>query len=147
MINGWKGTYKIKVNDEEELVIHNRITNAALDEMIKVVQGQTPNLQIKFLALGTSNSAVTDTDTQLGSEIFRTQFASSTKTATGELTSIAVVLESEAVGNIKEIGVFGGTGATATANSGTLISRILWSREKTSSDEIQFTRIDKVVRA
>ncbi|RLD20497.1 MAG: hypothetical protein DRI69_06170 [Bacteroidetes bacterium] len=43
--------------------------NAALDELIKVLQGQSTDLEIKYLALGTSNTPVTDSDTQLGNEM------------------------------------------------------------------------------
>jgi hypothetical protein len=143
--HGWKGTFIIETPDGKE-TIHNRVMNAALDELLKPLQGIAPNLEIKYLALGTSSTAITDTDTKLGAEIFRTQFTTKTKTGTGQLTSVAVVLDSEAVAIVEEIGVFGGSGATAAANSGTLISRILWHRNKTANEQIQFTRIDQIVR-
>ena len=149
---GWQGIWNIQIKNKdtgqiEETQIKNRVMNAALDELLKVLQGDTTDLEIKYLALGTSNTAVTDTQTQLGTEIFRTQLQSSSKTGTGELTSLFIVLDSEAVGQIEEIGIFGGSSASASANSGTLISRILWSRNKTASEEIQFTRIDRIVRS
>lgn len=148
----WKGFWKIKVIDKntkevlEETEIKNRIMNTALDELLKVLQGQTTDLEIKYMALGTSNTAVTNSQTQLGSEIFRTGISSQTKTDTGELTTVFIVLDIEAVAQIEEIGIFGGSTATGTVNTGTLISRILWSRDKTNSEEIQFTRIDRMVR-
>jgi hypothetical protein len=67
-------------------------------------------------------------------------------TGTAELTSLAIILEAEAIGTIEEIGIFAGSTATVSADSGILVSRILWHRVKTSNDEIQFTRIDKIVR-
>lgn len=149
---GWQGIWNIQIKNKdtgqiEETQIKNRVMNAALDELLKVLQGNTTDLEVAYLALGTSNTAVTDTQTQLGTEIFRTQLQSSSKTGTGELTSLFIVLDSEAVGQIEEIGIFGGSSASASANSGTLISRILWSRNKTASEEIQFTRIDRIVRS
>jgi hypothetical protein len=153
MINniGWQGIWKIRVVDKktgkaEETLIKNRVMNAALDELLKVLQGTATNMQIKYLALGTNSAALTDSQTQLGAEIFRTLYATQTKTDTGELTSEFIVLDSEAVGTIEEIGVFGGTTATGTANSGTLISRILWHKVKSNSEEIQFTRVDRIIR-
>jgi hypothetical protein len=143
---GWQGTFIIKTKDKEE-IIHNKIMNAALDELIKVLQGQVTDLEVKYLALGSGNTPVTNNDTTLNNEFFRTQFTDITKTNTGELTSLAIVLEAEAIGTIEEIGIFGGSSATTSLNSGVLISRILWHRVKTSSDEIQFTRIDRMVRA
>jgi hypothetical protein len=143
---GWEGSFIIKTKDSEE-IIKNRIMDSALSELIKVLQGLPTDLELLYLAVGTDNTAVTDNDTQLGNEIFRTQFTSSSITNTGELTSLAIILESEAIGTIEEIGIFAGSGASALANSGILVSRILWNRIKTSADEIQFTRIDRMVRA
>jgi len=154
MINdyGYLGKWTIKVIDKitgkvTEETIKNRIMNAALDELIKVLNGDAVDLEIGYLALGTNNAAITNTDTTLGTEIFRTAAVSKTLTATGELTSIFIVLDSEAVATIEEIGIFGGSTATATVDTGTLISRILWHKIKTNSEEIQFTRTDRIVRA
>jgi len=142
---GWEGTFIIECNGKKE-VIKNRVMNAALDELIKVLQGQSTDLEIKYLALGTSNTPVTDSDTQLGNEIFRTPYTTREKTNTGEITHKFVVLDTEAVGQIEEIGIFGGSTATSDPNTGVLISRILWSRNKTNSEEINFTRIDRITR-
>jgi hypothetical protein len=147
MINlGWEGTFKIKVNGENEEIIKNRIMDAALDELLKVLTGDSPDMELLYLAVGTDNTPVTDQDAQLGNEIFRTQFTSSEVTGVGEVTSLAIVLEAEAVGTIEEIGIFAGSGASVSADSGLLVSRILWHKVKTNSDEIQFTRIDKITR-
>ncbi|MFZ5352736.1 MAG: hypothetical protein ACOZCL_08435 [Bacillota bacterium] len=148
MINkiGWQGTFTIETNGEKE-EINNRVMDAALNELIEILIGNAADIDVKYLALGTSNAAVTDSQTQLGNEIFRTQYINRERSATGEVTSKFVVLDNEAVAQIEEIGIFGGSTATATANTGTLISRILWSRNKSNSEEINFTRVDKVVRA
>lgn len=152
MINeiGWIGKFNIKVVNKLTGVIEetrfNRVMDVALDELIKCLQGQTTDLEIKYLALGTSNTPVTDSQTQLGNEIFRTPYISSEKTAVGELTTVFSALDAEAVGQIEEIGIFSGASATITPNSGKLISRILWSKNKTNLEEIQFTRIDRIVR-
>jgi hypothetical protein len=113
---------------------------------MEALQGETPDLEIKYLALGTSNTPVTVLDTKLGVEIFRTPIAAQSITAKGELTTEFIVLYNVAGGQIEEIGIFGGSTATSTADSGTLISRILWSKAKTNSEELNFRRIDRLSR-
>jgi len=142
----WSGTYDIYINGKLHETLHNTIMNYALDELVKSLQGITPNLQVKYLALGTANTAITNTDTLLGNEIFRTPISLQTKTSTGEVTTDFVVLKAEAVATIEEIGIFVGTSANASLNTGTLISRILWHHIKTDTEEINFKRIDRMVR-
>ena len=148
----WQGIWQIKVTDKntgevlEETEIKNRIMNLALDEMLKVLEGDTPDMEIAYMSLGTSNAAVTSNDLTLGAEIFRTQPSTQLKTGTGELKTVFIVLDSEAVAQIEEIGIHGGSSATTSANTGLLISRILWSRLKTANEEIQFNRIDSIGR-
>ena len=143
---GWQGKFVIKTKDGIE-VINNRITNLALNKLRDALNGVASDLEIKYLALGTSNTAIDDTDTQLGTEIFRTQFTTKAVSDFGKIESTAIVLETEAVGSIREIGIFAGSTATSTVNSGVMISRILWTREKTGLESIQFTRIDTIGRA
>jgi hypothetical protein len=149
---GWQGIWKIKVTDKntrevlEETEIKNRIMNQALDELLKVLQGGSSDMNVAYMALGTSNTPLTNTQTELGAEIFRTPPISQNKTGVGELTTVFTVLDNEAVAQIEEIGIFGGSTATASADSGIMISRILWSRNKTANEEIQFSRIDRLVR-
>lgn len=140
------GGYDIFINGKFIEHIKNRIMDTVLDQLIGAFKGDNPDLEIFYLALGTDNTAVTNADTQLGNEIFRTAVVSQSDVATGEILTEFIVLDTEAVGNIEEIGIFGGSNATASADTGTLISRILWSKVKSSSEEITFRRTDKVIR-
>jgi hypothetical protein len=147
----YDGVFEIKIKDKltgevktEE--VHNRMMNMALQELVKPLTGTAANLEIKYLALGTGSTAVTDNDAALATEIFRTPDTFLSANATGQVTSEFVVLDSEATGNITEIGIFGGTSATLTANVGICISRILWTHTKTDSEEITFRRIDVLTR-
>jgi len=143
----WQGRFEIYINGQLEAVIDNRVMDAALDKLINSLTGVDPDLEIKYLALGTDNTAVTDSDTTLGTEIFRTAPTTGpSNTDTGEVTSEFVVLDSEAVATIEEIGIFAGSTATAAADSGTLVSRILWNKVKTNTMEINFKRVDKIIR-
>lgn len=148
---GYSGMYKIRIFNKQtgkfqEQEIKNRLMDTVLDELLDVLYDNAPDCNVAYLALGTSNIAVADNQTQLGAEAFRTPFTTQTKTGVGELTTVFDVLDSEAVMQIEEIGIFGGSTATATANSGKMISRILYSKNKTALEEIQFSRIDRMVR-
>ena len=148
----WQGKFIISVRnkatgDITEHVISNRVMDATLDVLANTLVGTASNIQIKYLAIGTGSTAITDTDATLDTEIFRTAPVSGpTNVSTGQIETEFVVLDTEAVAQIEEIGIFVGTTATGSADSGTLLSRILWSKIKTSQEEITFKRIDKVVR-
>lgn len=154
MINNiaWQGKFVISIKDKNtgrvtEEIINNRVMNAVLNDFADSLTGSAVDLQIKYLALGTGNTAITDSDLVLDTEIFRTAPTSGpTLTGTGEVTTEFYVLDSEAIGQIEEIGIFAGSTATVSADSGILLSRILWSRNKTSSEEITFKRIDRIIR-
>jgi len=153
MINqlGWLGEFRIKTIDKDGLVseelVKNRVTNTALQAMINILDNIDPDLNIKYLAIGTSGTAVNDNDTQLGAEIFRVQFDSSNNNATGQFTTTFSVLDSEAVGTWQELGIFCGDSATITPNSGKMLSRILYTKVKTSLEEVSVSRIDTIARA
>ena len=144
---GASGKFDIYVNGKLEASISNRLMNAVLDDLAECYQGTAPDLEIKYLALGTGNTAVTNSDTTLDTEIFRTPVTSQTKTGTGAVQTDFVVLDSEAVASIEEVGIFGGASATASADTGVLISRILWSKVKTNSEELNIVRTDTISRA
>lgn len=145
-----QGFYKIQVFENGEMiseeVIKNRIMDTVVSQLVSPFKGGVPDLKIAYLAIGTDDTAVSDTDTQLGAEYYRTPLIFQADGLLGEINSTFVLTETEGVGTIKEIGIFGGSTATSTANTGTLISRILWTRTKTASEEIQFTRTDKITR-
>lgn len=147
---GWLGEYEILITHidgtKERQQIKNRITNAGLNMIRDALKGTVSDVELKYLAVGTSNIAVNDSQTQLGAEGFRTTFVSKSELSVGQLRSTALVLDSEAVFHIKEIGIFAGATATSTANSGIMISRILYDRNKTNLESIQFVRTDSILR-
>jgi hypothetical protein len=152
MNNNWHGMFEIEIKDKltgqiKTEVIRNRITNVAINELADVLVGNAPDLEIAYLAVGSSNAPIDDTDTILGSEAFRTQpTAGPTRTATGEITTEFTILDSEAVGQIEEIGIFCGSSASLTEDTGILLTRILWSKTKSSTEELTFKRIDRIRR-
>jgi len=147
---GWIGEYEIIVTHQDGTTkkenIKNRITNAGLNMLRDGLNGGVTDLELKYLALGIGDTAINDTDTQLINEQFRTTFISTTKPGVGLLQKTGLVLDSEAVFNIKELAIFAGASATSTADTGIMVSRILYARDKTNLESIQFVRTDTIDR-
>lgn len=150
---GRKGYFDIKVFRDGKLfkhdVIKNIITDVALNKEIEILIGNDPDMNIEYMAFGTDNTTPSATDTTLGSESGRFQPTTAfTRTAIGTTEGSFFLTSSDLIGvNIREIGVFCGSSATSSADTGTLLSRILWSFNKTANDEIEITRTDTVQRA
>jgi len=150
----WIGKWYIRAVEKEsrkivyEEHIKNQIMNGALDELFKPLYNDSADLEIKYLAVGTSSASVLNTQTTLEAEVFRTAYTTRTTSSDQELTTKYVIFDSEAQVQIEEIGVFGGASATTVSDTGTMISRILWSYDKTPTNiELQFQRTDKIQRA
>jgi len=142
-----KYEFIIKTSEGETFKINNKIMFDILSEEIKIFQGVTPDLEIKYLAVGTDNTAVTGNETKLGAEIFRTAVIDGPDlVAVGKLETEFQILESQAQVQIEEIGIFCGSSATSTQDTGTLLSRALFSYDKLNNNvKLNITRIDQVV--
>lgn len=152
MINQLKniGLYNIKTYEngvlKEETEIKNLITNAYLNELIKIPQGQSSDFQIKYVAVGTGTTVPDVDDTQLETETFRFPVTTRDVTGNGELTTTFVVIDTAGVGQWNEIGIFCGSTATSTPNSGVLASRVLINKDKKVTEEVTISRKDIFVR-
>ena len=95
------------------------------------------NPLIKFFAIGTGNSSPTTANTRLDTEVFRKAITTYTNGTTGEVLVDVYVAPTDAVGVvIAEVGIFGGSSASSTANSGVLLARGLYSHTKTNTESI-----------
>lgn len=114
------------------------VTNAGLNLLRDGTSGNN-NPKITYIALGTGNTAPSASDTKLVAEVFRKTIASYTNGASvGEILVNGLIQASEAVGVvIAEVGFFGGNSASATANSGILVARGLYSHTKTGTESLQ----------
>lgn len=139
---GLKGKYHIKSSNGYEIEFDNLIVNGGLSNLAALLAGTGDT--IGYLALGTGKATPANTDTALGKETFRTA-VTGVSASGASCSSVFTVLAAEAVGAITEIGIF--AGGTSTANSGTLISRALWSYTKTADEELYITRTDTIGRA
>lgn len=99
------------------------------------------NPKLTYVAIGSGTNAPTSGDTQLQTETFRKATTTFTTGADGELLVGLFLGPSDAVGfDIEEVGVFGGSSATTTPNSGVLVARGLWSHpSKSGSESINLT--------
>ena len=145
---GLKGHWTIEIRDEGKLVkridFDNQLTDLYRNSILNQLYGNAyNNLEIKYLGVGTGDTLASATDTGRETEVFR-MIPTSQSMGDDYVQTIWVIPTQ--VGNFtyKEIGVFCGT-ATATLDSGTMISRVNVNIEKTSSMEITFIRRDYVI--
>ena len=155
---GWRATIKIVSSRTGLTVIKNRITNIALTEIIKALYDDT-DLVIKYVAFGTSNKVLDDTDTTLDNEIFRVPVISWAPLGYGQMQSFAIMNGDEpdyapynGAVNIREIGWFCGVSAAAWGggtgkDTGLMLSRILVTKNKHLGEEYQITRVDQIDRS
>lgn len=141
----WRGTVTITRNDGTVTHIRNTITTAGRNLVRGGVGGE--DIAIKYMAWGDNNTAPAVGDTALGNELGRLPVTLQQAGVTdGEYVTTTYISSGDAVGDdLKELGWFGGPTATATAGSGTLIARVLYTPEllnKTIGTSIQVDRTD-----
>jgi hypothetical protein len=91
----FRHTDKNGIMQEEK--VNNRLMDAVINAEIDILRGVNPNLQIKYIAVGTGTTPITNNQTQLANEVAR--FVPSnppTNTNIGEVTTEFVILENEA---------------------------------------------------
>ena len=150
---GWQGHFDVFIKSkdgdwEHDRTIKNTITDGGLNLLRDALYLNTTDAMIRYIAVGTSSATTLTTATQLNNEIFRKPiYSKSALSQTGSVQTVAILFETEAVAQIEEIGVFAGSTASATTNSGVMISRILYSRNKTNIESVQIQRTDTLGRA
>jgi hypothetical protein len=123
----------------EDYHYHNLAVSAGKNMLRDVLSGDETAGRASYLAWGTDTTAANAADTALGTETGRKAVTKHTDGATGVVVITTIILATEAVGvSIGEFGLFGGA-ATGTADSGTLIARVVWSpaHAKTDQESVQ----------
>ena len=143
----WKGNIKIEVPGAETVVLNNLITDAGLDFVRDCLLGDVTDGQIKYTALGNSTTATANDQTALGGEQFRKAITTYSTGSTGEAETLTYIAPAEGVFHIKEIGWFAGSAASTVADSGVMIARVLYDRDKTNVESIQIRRTDTFGRS
>jgi len=113
----------------DEQIVHNLVVNTGkyfvADHLL-----DNETVGLTYHAIGTDATNPTLFDTSLGAEATRKIFSLRERVA-NIITLSVFYLASECPYNIKEVGIFGGSTATATLGSGTLFSHFLQSKDNT----------------
>ncbi len=109
---------------ERHLAAHNLVTTVGRNVLARLLAGDaTYSGQINYGALGSSSTAVANSDTQLGTEVYRKLFASHTTDGNNIAYIDFFYAASDTNGTYNEWGSF--IDGTASANTGRLFSHIL----------------------
>src|SRR5437660_786667 len=109
---------------EQHLAAHNLITTIGRNVLARLLAGDaTYSGQINYGALGSSSTAVNNSDTQLGTEVYRKLYASHTTDGNNVAYVDFFYAATDTNGTYNEFGNF--IDGTASANTGRLFSHIL----------------------
>lgn len=147
---GWLGMITVTARGTDgryrsRETFHNIITTAGKNMIRSVLSGSTTDGAIRYLAMGNGTNAAQITDTALQSEQFRkavTAFNPSGLTDAQNVTRTVVAASEATAFTTEELGWFASPTATATANSGILIARVLYHRAKSPTESLQVDRTD-----
>lgn len=148
----WIGIFKIEIRNTKTgkskyVELKNRVMDTFLNQLINCINGDTPDLEYKYLVIGTNGDPITDTQTTLGTEIKRVvPTTSSFSVSVGKREMGFTLLGADAVAHIKEVGIMAGSSATSAVDTGTLVTRILWDYDKSVDEEFIIRRIDIIGR-
>jgi len=154
-ITSWLGQWEIIFRDAQgrELwrgtINPNLITDAGLNMFRDILRGTITDGKIKYVALGNNATAPANGQTQLVAEQFRKLVTSQNPdpVIAGKLYTEVYVSDTEANSfKCEEIGWFAGAGATGTINTGIMIARVLYSRQKSNTESWTIRRTDTISR-
>lgn len=126
---------------ENQLTAINRTIRNQM--LLNTYTGGTDALKIRYFAFGTDDTPATEAQTALGSEQFRKALTQIYEN-NGSVVSVVSLQSSEANFRIKEIGVFCGPAALSTADSGTMLSRVVCDIDKNANIVLNIVRTDSV---
>lgn len=143
----YRGRVKITARDLSGVIIDvvefdNLITTDALNMMRDGLYGDVTDMEIKYLAYGDDNTAPAVGQSDLINEVARKARTSQSKPAAGQQTYVQYIDPSEWIDQIEELGWFAGAAAGAGAGTGIMVSRVLYSRNKTALESLQIERTD-----
>lgn len=145
-----KGVWTITIRDavtgriKRQYVQENLIPTSGRNNVARALAGELSTIaeaEINFTSLGTDGTPPTNSDTQLGVEVFRKAVASTT-TSGNQLFVTAFYTAPEVSGTFAEAGLH--INGTGTINSGILFSRVTFSPAVTKSASETLT-VDYVV--
>ena len=153
---GWKQITNIKVTvrDLDGNIINvqelkNLITTVGLNMIRDALHAvaDIDDCEIKYVEVGTGDTAPALGDVALDTYEFRKIMTSTSKPADGQTRCTCYIAPGEAVANLREIGWWAGDGCTGAEASGIMISRVLYTRNKTALESLQIERTDTITEA
>lgn len=149
----WTTNVKVTVRDLDGKVkdiqeFHNIITTVGLGMIIDMLWGDVADGEIKDMAVGDDDTTPVIGDTTLGNETDRWVMTTQAEASTTSLLSMVYIPPADAVGAIEEIGWFAGAGCDGVGpDTGVMVSRVLYSRNKTALESLQIERTDTIAEA
>ena len=154
----WKLITNVKItafdldgNVKDITEIKNLVTTVGLGMVIDFFQGLVADGEIKDMAVGSDDGTILPlalTNTTLGAETDRWTMTTQAEASTTSLLSIVYIPPADAVYQIEEIGWFAGPAADGVGpDTGIMVSRVLYSRNKTALESLQIERLDTLVEA
>ena len=110
----------------------NLITNAGLYHLLDLLIDDADG-GIRYCAIGTDDTPPSIEDTKLKNEVARKQITTRSRTGNRILLS-TFFTASESAYNIKEVGLFGGSGASGDPDTGILFDRSLLSYDNSQGE-------------
>lgn len=153
-ISSWLGQWEIEIRENGKIkelvpIDHNLITDAGLNMFRDALKGDVTDCEIKYVALGSDATAPANNQTTLVAEEFRKIVTSQNvdPVTAGKLYTELYVADTEAnTFKTEEIGWFAGAAASDTVDTGIMIARILYSRQKAATESWTIRRNDQLSR-
>ncbi|MBA7564079.1 hypothetical protein ES708_05741 [subsurface metagenome] len=137
--------FDLQGNVKDVTEFHNLIMTVGKNMFRDALYGAVTDLEIKRLGIGGTNTAPAVGQTTLVSEFFRKAITIQVPRETGILKSTTYIAPYEAnTPKIEELGWFAGVLATDTKDSGIMISRVLYSKQKTELESLNIERTDTI---
>ena len=143
----WRATIRVNSFDLDGNLIDvvefpNLITNVGKNLVRDSFDGGVTDLAIKYMGWGTSSTAPAAGQTTLVAESGRKAVTSQADGAAGIIDTTVYLGPDDANVAIEELGWFSGSAASATADSGAMIARTLYSKNKTNLESVSVVRTD-----
>jgi hypothetical protein len=152
----WIGQWELVITDTKtgkvkstEVIKPNLITDAGLNMMRDLLRGTITDGKIKYVALGDGATAPAVGQTKLVNERFRKIVTSQNPDAVtaGKLYTEVYISDVEGNGfTCEEMGWFAGAGASGSTDSGIMVARVLYSKEKSATESWTIRRTDTIAR-
>lgn len=143
---GWHGHIHILIEYSDGRYQEDEFDNLIMLDGKNAVRdtlgGFITDCKTRYVAFGTNNTAVVNTQHTLVAEGFRKAVTQYTQGSNGVVNSTVYVAPNECNISIQEIGWFAGPLAISATNSGIMIARVLWAHSKTNAENLTITRTD-----